>query len=119
LLSRAASGRRVRLEGDLAIDNGDALHRVALLGHGIVCLPTFLVGDDLRAGRLVRILPKQLGLEASAFALYPQNRHPAPKVRALIDYLAESLGPEPEWDTFADDPRPPHIGRKAGLARES
>jgi DNA-binding transcriptional LysR family regulator len=97
MLSR---GRAVRLQGDLHIDNGDALRRVALLGHGIVCLPTYLVGEDLLAGRLDRILPEKLVLEASAFAIYPQSRHPSPKVRALVDYLAEALGPEPEWDGF-------------------
>lgn len=88
------------LQGNLNPDNADALHRVALLGHGIVCLPTFIAGDDLREGRLVRVLPKQLSLEVSAFAVHPQSRHPAPKVRAMIDYLAESLGPQPDWDRF-------------------
>ena len=93
-------GRAVRLRGNLHIDNGQALRLVALLGHGIVCLPTFLVGDDLLAGRLVRILPDALSLEPWAYAIYPQSRHLSPKVRALIDYLAETLGPEPEWDRF-------------------
>jgi DNA-binding transcriptional LysR family regulator len=97
--------RSVRLRGDLHIDNGEALRRVALVGHGVVCLPTYLVGDDLLAGRLIQILPQALELEASAFAVYPQNRHPAPKVRALIDHLAEVLGPEPEWDAFAKSVR--------------
>ena len=95
MLSR---GRAVRLRGDLQIDNGDALRRVAVLGHGIVFLPTYLVGEDLHAGRLVRILPDQLGLEASAFAVYPHSRTPSPKVRALVDFLVEELGPEPAWD---------------------
>ncbi len=98
------------ISGNLNLDNADALHRVALLGHGIVCLPTFIVGDDLRAGRLVRVLPKQLTLEASAFALYPQSRHPSPKVRALIDYLVASLGAQPEWDLF----KPASGGRRRG-----
>jgi DNA-binding transcriptional LysR family regulator len=93
-------GRALRLNGDLQIDNGEALRRVALAGHGVVCLPTYLVGDDLLAGRLVQILPKQLVLEASAFAVYPQSRHASPKVRALIDYFTEVFGPEPEWDAF-------------------
>jgi DNA-binding transcriptional LysR family regulator len=101
MLSR---GRAPRLQGDLQIDNGDALRRVAVLGHGVVCLPTFLVGDDLRAGRLARILPDQLVLEASAFAVYPHSRNPSTKVRALIDYLAEAFGPEPEWDAGLDRP---------------
>ncbi len=89
-----------RLRADLYVDNGDALRRIAGLGHGIVCLPTYLVGDDLRSGRLVRILPEKLTLEGSAFALYPQSRHASPKVRALIDYFAKELGPAPEWDRF-------------------
>jgi DNA-binding transcriptional LysR family regulator len=100
-----ARGRRtVRLQGDLNVDNGDALRRIAVLGHGIVCLPTYLVGEDLQAGRLVRILPDVLTLEAGAFAIYPQSRHPSPKVRALIDFLAQALGPEPPWDRY-DRPR--------------
>jgi DNA-binding transcriptional LysR family regulator len=98
MLSR---GRAVRLSGDLQIDNGDALRRVALLGHGIVLLPTYLVGEDLAAGRLVRVLPDELALEASAFAIYPASRTPSPKVRALVDYLAEAFGPEPPWDRAA------------------
>jgi DNA-binding transcriptional LysR family regulator len=92
---------RVRLRGDFHVDNGEALRRIALTGHGVVCLPTYLVGDDLLAGRLVHVLPKALELEASAFAVYPQSRHPSPKVRALIDHLVEEIGAEPEWDAFA------------------
>ena len=97
MLSRRQAAR---LDADLNIDNGDALRRVAVLGHGIVCLPTYLVGQELGRGRLVRILPEQLLLEASAFAVYPHNRHASPKVRALIDYFAEELGPEPAWDDW-------------------
>jgi len=96
LLSRE---RAARLRGDLWVDNGDALRRVAVLGHGIVFLPTYLVGEDLAGGSLVRVLP-ELVLEASAFAVYPQSRHASPKLRALIDYLAEALGPTPAWDRF-------------------
>jgi DNA-binding transcriptional LysR family regulator len=99
-----------RLSGNLYLDSGEAVRRVALLGHGIACLPTYLVGEDLGRGRLVRILPDELLLEASAFAVYPENRHVSPKVRALIDYLAEELGPEPAWDAYGAASRRP--GRK-------
>ena len=111
--------RRGWIQGNLNLDNADALHRVALLGHGIVCLPTFIAGDDLRAGRLVRVLPKQLALEASAFAIHPQSRHPSPKVRALIDYLvAASLGPQPEWDAFKTR-RSSRRARRSALTAQS
>lgn len=97
LLSRE---RAARLRGRIYADGGDALRRIALLGHGVALLPTYLVGEDLGSGRLVRVLGDALSLEASAFAVYPQSRHPSPKVRALIDHLAGTLGPDPEWDAF-------------------
>jgi DNA-binding transcriptional LysR family regulator len=110
LRGRVAPGRAGRLAGDLALDSADALHRVALLGHGIACLPTFVVGEDLRGGRLVPVLPRQLALVVGAFALYPQSRHPSLKVRALIDYFADALGPKPEWDVPLRRSRAPRSG---------
>jgi len=104
LLSRE---RASRLHGNLFVDNGDALRRIALLGHGIVFLPTYLVGEDLASGQLACILRDELALEASAFALYPESRHVSPKLRALIDHLARELGPEPDWDAFEAAGRPP------------
>jgi DNA-binding transcriptional LysR family regulator len=94
--------RAARLKSDLYIDNGDAVRRIAVLGHGIAFLPTYLAGEDLAAGRLVRVLAPELELEASAWVVYPQSRHASPKLRALIDYLAEELGPEPEWDRASE-----------------
>ena len=99
LRGHLSPGRRLRLDGNLTVDSADGIHRVALLGHGIACLPTFVAGEDIRAGRLVPVLARQLSLVVSAFALHPQSRHPSAKVRALIDYLAGALGPKPEWDT--------------------
>ncbi len=87
-------GRRIEVSGALTIDNGDALRRVALAGHGIVYLPTFLVADDLRAGRLVSILARDIDAGGGAFAVYPESRHLSPKVRALIDALVASFAAE-------------------------
>jgi DNA-binding transcriptional LysR family regulator len=59
----------------------------ALAGHGLVCLPIYLVGDLLQSGRLVAVLddcPPPLTLRA----LYPRNRHLSAKVRAFVDFLA-------------------------------
>jgi len=91
-------GRQVAVQGNLSADNGDALRRLALEGHGIVYLPTFLLGEDFRAGRLLRLLSRHVDLEGSAWAIYPESRHVSPKVRALIEHLAQALGPEPEWE---------------------
>jgi DNA-binding transcriptional LysR family regulator len=37
-------------------------------------------------------------LDVSLNAVYPHGRHLSPKVRAFVDHLAESFGPEPYWD---------------------
>jgi DNA-binding transcriptional LysR family regulator len=92
------TGERLDVSGPLTFDNGDALRRAALAGLGLVYLPTYLLGDDLRAGRLVPLLLDHTHPGTWLYAVYPENRHLSPKVRALIDWLVEEFGPEPEWD---------------------
>ena len=96
-----AGGVKLRAQGTMNADNGAALRQAALANVGIVCLPTFLVGDDLRAGRLVPLLAEHMDSEASSaglYAVYPASRHLSPTVRAMIDWLIEELGTEPHWD---------------------
>jgi DNA-binding transcriptional LysR family regulator len=93
-----STGEALETRGRLAFDNGDALRAAALAGLGLVYLPTYLVGDDVRTGRLVPLLLEHTHPGTSLFAVYPESRHLSPKVRAMIDWLLEELGPEPEWD---------------------
>ncbi|HKK52127.1 MAG TPA: substrate binding domain-containing protein, partial [Myxococcota bacterium] len=95
---RFSTGETIEVNGRLRYDNRDALRRAALDHLGLVYLPTFVVGDDVRAGRLVPLLLEQTHPGTSAFAVYPASRHLSPKVRAMIDWLVEELGPEPDWD---------------------
>ena len=88
----------MRTRGNLNADNGDALRRAALEDLGIVYLPTFLIGDDIRARHFVPLLVEFTDIETDVFAVYPESRHLSPKVRAMIDWLVEELGPEPDWD---------------------
>ena len=97
-LWRFRTGEEIAVSGRLTFDNGDALRIAALEGLGLVTLPTYLCGPDVRAGRLVPLLLEHMHPGTSVFAVYPENRHLSPKVRAMIDWLAEELGPEPEWD---------------------
>jgi len=95
---RFSTGERIKTTSTLNVNNGDALRQAALVGHGIVYLPSFLLGDDVRSGRLTPLLTQHTRFETNLLAVYPESRHVSPKVRALIDWLVEELGPEPEWD---------------------
>lgn len=75
----------------LRINNGDTCRAAALQGLGIVAQPSFIVGEDLQAGRLVEILPEWHLEERGVFAVYPTRQHLAGKVRALVDYLTEAF----------------------------
>jgi DNA-binding transcriptional LysR family regulator len=88
----------VRVSGYMSSNNGDMLHCAATDGHGIVLLPTFIVGPDLQEGRLQVVLPEYAPGDLSVYAVYPPNRHLAAKIRTFIDVLVRHFGPRPYWD---------------------
>jgi DNA-binding transcriptional LysR family regulator len=88
----------VQINGRFRANNGDALRTAALAGHGLVLQPTFIVGDDLRAGRLVRVMPDYGVAPLSVYAVYAHRQFLSNKVRAFVDYLGGHFGHEPYWD---------------------
>lgn len=106
-----ATGQRIEVSGTFRADNGDALRQAALAGIGVIYLSSFIVADDVRAGRLVPLLIDQIHPGSACFAVYSESRHLSPKVRAMIDWLVEDLGEEPSWDAGL-----PIEGRRPGKA---
>ena len=84
----------VTIRGRLRVNNGDALRMAALGGLGLTYQPTFIVGPDLEAGRLVPVLADYVHQDGGVYAVYPHSRHLTPKVRAFVDFLAERFGPD-------------------------
>jgi DNA-binding transcriptional LysR family regulator len=82
----------VRVRPRLRANSGDTCRAAALAGQGIIQQPTFLIGEDLRAGRLVPILPQWQGAEFGIHLVYPSRRFLPPKMRVLLAFLAERLG---------------------------
>jgi DNA-binding transcriptional LysR family regulator len=98
----AADGTALNISpmGNLRTNSG-AVHKVAALaGHGLVYLPTYLVGDALQSGRLVTVLEDYMGPPLPLRALYPHNRYLSAKVRAFVDFLAARFGQDPPWDSW-------------------
>ena len=65
------------------------LLKAAAAGLGIALLPGEVVEDDIRAKRLIRILPEWCSEEITVHLVFATNRGIVPAVRVLIDYLAE------------------------------
>lgn len=80
------------------VNNGEVIRGLALAGCGVAMLPTFIVGDDVRRGRLVLLLEEQVVSNQSIYAVYPHRRSLTAKVKAFVEQLAEYCGPVPAWD---------------------
>ena len=89
----------IEVKGPMNANSGDMLRVAALRGHGFVHLPTFIVGEDLKAGTLVSVLESYIAQDLTLNAVYPTARHLSPKVRAFVDFLSERYcGDKPYWD---------------------
>jgi DNA-binding transcriptional LysR family regulator len=64
-----------------------ALRLAALRGAGVCQLPTFVVADDLKVGRLVELLPEWSPKAGIIHAVFPSRRGLLPSVRTLLDFL--------------------------------
>lgn len=79
----------VKISGNLVTNNAAILRATALAGQGIIMAPTFIGGEDLRAGHLVRLLPDHRAVDFAINATYPTRHHLSSKVRAFLDLAAE------------------------------
>ncbi|QTN30197.1 LysR family transcriptional regulator [Rhodoferax sp. AJA081-3] len=70
----------------------DVLYAAAMNGMGVAGLPTFMVADAVRDGRLVRVLPEWHGGALQLYAAMPTRKHVPARTRAFMDFLVETFG---------------------------
>lgn len=85
----------VKVRPRMWTNNGDSCVAAALQGSGIQLQPTFLIDDELASGQLVEILPQFRSVELGIYAVYPSRKFVLPKVRAMVEFLANKLGQAP------------------------
>ncbi len=83
-------------------NNGQLLASLATHGLGVVYTPDFIVAEEIRAGRLVPLLPAYRPPRSPIAAVYPSRRHLSAKVRAVVDYLARRFEREHPWRLAED-----------------
>ena len=78
----------VQVQGGFQANNGDLLQQIALQDKGIAFLPSWLIEQDVQAGRLVEILAEFTPAPMPIYALYPKDRYMPLKVRFLLIFKA-------------------------------
>jgi DNA-binding transcriptional LysR family regulator len=90
----------VQIMGPFTSNNPQLLVSLAVAGHGLILWPSFAVGADILAGRLVPLLAGWRSRELAIWALYPHRSLLTAKVRCFVDFMAERFGPDPEWERW-------------------
>jgi len=94
----AADGSRaaVRIRARMHANNGDTCRGAALADQGIILQPDFIVGEDLRRGTLVELLPGWRAGRIDIHAMYPTRKFLPVKTRRMVDFLVEAFA-TPAW----------------------
>jgi len=91
----AGDGQRstVRVTGRFSVNSARAACDLAVAGAGIVMAPNFVADPHIAAGRLQPLLTAYASAPRGIYAVYPNPRHVALRLRVLIDFLVARFGP--------------------------
>lgn len=90
-LNTADGPKTISVSGNMDSDDSQVLTNWCLAGHGLSLKSRFEVADYLESGELVAVLPDAPPHSPDVSALYPHGHFLPPRVRALIDFLADHL----------------------------
>jgi DNA-binding transcriptional LysR family regulator len=81
----------IEVTGNLRSNSIEAIRAAALKGQGVCLLPLLSVAEDLKTGRLLRLLPDYAAAETAIQALYLGGRHLSARVRTFLDFVAKRI----------------------------
>ena len=88
----------VRVDGDLACNDGELLYGWVKQGLGVGWRSTWEIQAELKRGELVTVLDEFAVPSYDIQAVYPQQRYLPAKVRHFIDYLKAIYNREGYWE---------------------
>ncbi len=98
-VNTAAGVMDVPIVSKVVSNSGVLLRDLALAGMGIVLRPSYSLGDDLRCGKLVQVLPGFDMGQVVISMVYPSRRLLSAKVRSFADFVSARF-PHPETDPW-------------------
>ncbi|MBE2275919.1 MAG: LysR family transcriptional regulator [Rhodobacteraceae bacterium] len=76
----------------MLFDQFATMAQAAIHGMGVALLPTFLIGADLAAGRLVPVCGPAVGAQGAYYLVWPEARAPRAPLASFRAFLAEEVG---------------------------
>lgn len=91
VLERAGERVTMPVASRYRVSTSLAVREALLDGYGLSLIPAPYVREEIASGRLETVLEDWASPDTQVYAVYPSRRYLLPKVRALIDHLAEDL----------------------------
>lgn len=82
---------KVKVSGNVEINNPEAVRLLTLSGVGISCLPSSMIYNDIIKGSLVPILEEYKITTRAIQAIYFEKNYLPAKVRAFIEFLKDEI----------------------------
>jgi LysR family transcriptional regulator for bpeEF and oprC len=83
--------RALTPKGNMSLSDGASVCDAARAGYGLAQLQDFFIDAPIARGQLVSVLDKFNPAAQPIWLVYPQTRHLSPKVRAFVDFMAETF----------------------------
>lgn len=90
----------VSVDGRIIVNNAESVRKIVLADSGIALIPSFVIGQDIKQGRLKILLPEYEGSNLGLYAIYAHNKYLAAKVRVFVDFCIQRFGEVPNWSKF-------------------
>ena len=85
------SGEKLLLNGHFVTTNPEALFHAAKSGMGLLLSNDAMIIEDIKAGKLIRILPDITVDESTVYAYYPKLDYQHTRTKLFLDYLQTRL----------------------------
>lgn len=81
----AKEERAIGLKKHIVINDFNLIKSLSIMGVGVALLPTFLCADEVKSGKLIRILGNWKSNIRPVHFVYPAQKFVTPKLRAFIE----------------------------------
>jgi DNA-binding transcriptional LysR family regulator len=88
----------MKVSGNLTCNDGEVLTRWAIAGEGLAWRSAWEVSEEVKRGRLVTVLDDYAFPGNNIYAVYPERRLLAAKVKFFIEFLRKTFGDPPYWE---------------------
>ena len=89
----------LKARSNLKTNSGELVREATMAGMGISLRSTWDIGEELKNGRLVRVLPKYRESSLVAiYAVFPSREYIPVKVSVFLDFCVKTFGVRPYWN---------------------